>query len=283
MNSRLASLTLPDPAPIIHLVPADVSVRVSSYLCALRRRDLKDKPQGFSGGIALAWLRFVSRPPGIPKELYTHMKRSLALILTLASGFVLSAAAQTSPVPAAPSPTGPAKIAVIAFQVAVAQTNEGQRNFADLQKKYAPREAQLKSEGEEIDTLTKQLQAQGDKLNDEERANRARTIDDKKKKAQRDLEDAQNDMNTEMQEMYNGLASKVYDVLATYAQQQGFTLVLDVAQQQNPVLWASDSTNITKQIIEAYNVKSGVPAPPAQPATGSEPAKPAPKAPATVH
>jgi len=209
------------------------------------------------------------------------MKRQIALFLTLASGLALSAAAQTSPAPATAAPAGPAKIAVIAFQVAVAQTNEGQRNFADLQKKYAPREAQLKTLGEEIDTLTKQLQAQGDKLSDAERASRAKTIDDKNKQAKRMLEDAQNDMNSEMQEMYNGLASKVYDVLASYAQQQGFTLVLDVAQQQNPVLYASDSTNITKAVIDAYNVKSGVPAPPAQPAAAAAPSTP--KAPASAH
>ena len=214
---------------------------------------------------------------GISKELYTHMKRSLVLIFSLALGLALSAAAQTSP---AAAPAGPAKIAVVAFQVAVAQTNEGQRNFADLQKKYAPKEAQLKSLSDEIETLTKQLQAQGDKLSDAERASKAKVIDDKKKQAQRQLEDAQNDMNTEMQEMYNGLASKVYDVLATYAQQQGYTLVLDVAQQQSPVLYASDSTNITKAVIEAYNVKSGVPAPPAQPAGAAPaPARPAAKPP----
>ena len=207
------------------------------------------------------------------------MKRSLALAFTLASGLALSAAAQTSPAPAA-APAGPAKIAVVAFQVAVAQTNEGQRNFADLQKKYAPKEAQLKTLSDEIDKLTKALQAQGETLSDSERASRAKTIDDKKKVAQRELEDAQNDMNSEMQEMYNGLASKVYDVLAAYAQQQGYTLVLDVAQQQNPVLYASESTNITKAVIDAYNVKSGVPAPPpsATPAAGAAP-KPAPKAP----
>ena len=205
------------------------------------------------------------------------MKRSLVLIFSLALGLALSAAAQTSP---AAAPAGPAKIAVVAFQVAVAQTNEGQRNFADLQKKYAPKEAQLKSLSDEIETLTKQLQAQGDKLSDAERASKAKVIDDKKKQAQRQLEDAQNDMNTEMQEMYNGLASKVYDVLATYAQQQGYTLVLDVAQQQSPVLYASDSTNITKAVIEAYNVKSGVPAPPAQPAGAAPaPARPAAKPP----
>jgi outer membrane protein len=115
-------------------------------------------------------------------------------------------------------------------------------------------------------------------LSDVERASRAKTIDEKKKLAQRDAEDAQNDYQAEMQELYNGLASKVYDVLASYAQQQGFTLVLDVAQQQNPVLYANESTNITKQIIDAYNLKSGVPAPPAQPAAAA-PARPAAKPP----
>jgi len=204
------------------------------------------------------------------------MKRSLALIVTLASGFALSAAAQTLPASAAAASAGPAKVAVIAFQAAVAKTNEGQRNFADLQKKYAPREAHLKSLAEEIDTLTKQLQAQGDKLSDVERASRAKTLDEKKKKAQRELEDAQNDMNSEMQELYNGLASKVYDVLASYAQQQGYTLVLDIAQQQNPVLYATPSSDITNAVTDAYNVKSGVPAPPAQP----EASRPAAKSPA---
>ena len=70
------------------------------------------------------------------------MKRFFALVLLLASGTVLTAAAQTrrSRAPAATSaaPAGPVKIAVVAFQVAVAQTNEGQRNFADLQRSTNP-------------------------------------------------------------------------------------------------------------------------------------------------
>lgn len=211
------------------------------------------------------------------------MKRSLVLAVTLASGFVLSAAAQTTAAPAA-APAGPAKIAVIAFQAAVGQTNEFQRNFADLQKKYEPKREQLKTLSDEVDNLTKQLQSQGDKLSDAERASRAKTIDEKKKQLQRSGEDAQNDFQSEMQETFNGVASKVYDVLSAYAQKEGYTLVLDVSQQQNPVLYANESTNITKAILDAYNVKSGVPAPPppAQSGLPSAPApKPAPKAPAT--
>jgi len=212
------------------------------------------------------------------------MKQSIAIAVLMASGVALAAAAQTPAEPAAAAPAntttaaapaGPPKIAVIAFQVAVGQTNEFQRNFADLQKKYDPKRTQLKTLSDEVDNLTKTLQTQGDKLSDAERATRAKTIDDKKKQLQRDGEDASNDFQNEMQEMYQGLASKVYDVLSTYAQQHGYTLVLDVAQQQTPVLYAIDSTNITKPIIEAYNVKSGVPAPPAQPA-GATPSAPMP-------
>ncbi len=217
------------------------------------------------------------------------MKQSLALAVFMASGIVLGAAAQTpaesasaapanTPASTAAAPTSP-KIAVIAFQVAVGQTNEFQRNFADLQKKYDPKRQQLKTLNDEIDNLTKQLQTQGDKLSDAERATRAKQIDDKKKQLQRDGEDASNDFQNEMQEMYQGLASKVYDVLSTYAQQHGYTLVLDVAQQQTPVLYAVDSTNITKPIIDAYNAKSGVPAPPTPPAGAATPSAPVPSAP----
>jgi len=207
------------------------------------------------------------------------MKRSLVLATLLVSSFALRAVAQTPA--AASAPAGPSKIAVIAFQVAVAQTNEGQRNFADLQKKYLPKENILKAQNDEIESLTKALQAQGATLTDADRASKARTIDEKKKKLDRDAEDLRNEGGQEAQEMYNTLASKVYDVLSSYAQQQGYTLILDVSQQQNPILFALPSTDISKAIVDAYNVKSGVPAPPPS-AAGAAPApapKTAPKAP----
>ena len=213
------------------------------------------------------------------------MKRSIAILAAAFSGVALCAAAQT--------PAAPAKIAVIAFQTAVTQTNEFQRNFADLQKKFTPKRDQLKTLSTQIDTLKSQLQAQGDTLSEAERASRARIIDDKEKQLQRDGEDAQNDFQQEMQEVFAGVATKVGAVLSSYAQQQGFTVVLDGGTQQAPVvLYASPTSDITKAIVDAYNVKSGVPAPAAEPAAATprstpsapKPApKPAPKAPAGAH
>jgi outer membrane protein len=220
------------------------------------------------------------------------MKRLLVLSLLLASGFSVTASAQ---VPAAPmpadassssaaptTPVGPAKIATVAFQLAVSQTNEFQRAFTDLQKKWDPKRQQLKALSDDLDKLTKDFQAQGDKLTDEERASRTKTLEDKKKKFDREQGDDQNDFQQEMQELIGNSASKVYDVLSNYAEKNGYTLVLDISGQQTPVLYWLESTDITKPVIEAYNVKSGVPplpgAPAATPATSTPKTPSAPQA-----
>jgi outer membrane protein len=203
-------------------------------------------------------------------------------MLTLASGFALSAAAQTAPAAAA-APAGPTKVAVIEFQAAVGQTNEFQRDFADLQKKYEPKRSQLKTQADEIEGLEKQLQAQGATLSEADRASKAKTIDDKKKQAQRFAEDAQNDLTQEMNEVYNKVATKVFDVLNDYAKQQGFTVILDgsASQQQAPtVLFHTDGSDISKAVLDAYNLKSGVPAPPPQAPSAPAAPRPAAKAPA---
>ena len=220
------------------------------------------------------------------------MKRLLVLLALLAAGSSLAVWAQTpaAPVPAAPVPAGaaataaataavgPSNIAVVSFQAAVSQTNEFQRAYVDLEKKWTPKRQQLKTLSDDIDRLTKELQSQGDKLSETERVTRAKSLDDKKKQFDRQSQDAQNDLGQEMQELFSTTASKVYDVLSSYAEKNGYTLVLDNSTQQSPILSFSTATDITKPVIEAYNAKSGVPPLPPQPA--GAPGTSAPKAPA---
>jgi outer membrane protein len=78
-----------------------------------------------------------------------------------------------------------------------------------------------------------------------------------------------------MQTTYATLAEKVFGTVQSYAEQNGFTVVLDdtPSQQAAPtVLWASKGTDITAAVIQAYNAKSGVPAP----AASAVPSAPAP-------
>jgi Skp family chaperone for outer membrane proteins len=211
------------------------------------------------------------------------MKRLHLALISLALGSAVAALAQSpagqhSAAPAAThetaAPAGPAKVAVIEFQAAVAQTNEFQRDFADLQKKYDPRRTEIKNLTTEIDTLTKQLQAQGAQLSDVERETRAHAIDDKKKQLDRDTQDAQSDFQSDMQDLVNRIAGKVGATMQDYAQKRGYTLVLDASEQQQQaptVLYAAPANDITKAVIEAYNEKSGIPAPPAPSSTPDAP------------
>ena len=217
------------------------------------------------------------------------MNRSLPLALALAvaactSSLVAQAPATAAHAPAAATPEAiPAKVAVIAFEQAVIATNEGQRAVADVQKKYEPQRSKIETQGNEVNSLRQQLQALPANTPDAERASRERTLDTKEKQLQRDGEDATNAFQGEVQEAYGKVAQKVGASAVKYAQDNGFTLLLNVGGNQqtpNPVLWFAQTTDITQAVINAYNTSSGIaPPPPSAPA----PAAHRPAAGATTH
>jgi outer membrane protein len=203
------------------------------------------------------------------------LRHRVGRALLVFGGSILPVVAQA---PAAKPADAPAKIAVVQFQPAVTATNEFQRDFAELQKKFEPKRTELKNLGDEIDRLTKQLQTDGAKLSEAEQATRARSIDNKKKQAQRLADDDQSEYEQAVQELFNRVGAKVGETLTKYASEHGYTLVVDRSERQDQtpvVLWASPSIDITQPVVDAYNAKSGVPAPPSAAAPSPAP-KPAP-------
>jgi Skp family chaperone for outer membrane proteins len=231
------------------------------------------------------------------------MNRTLVLVSALGAGLsTVAATAQTAKTPApvtapttapephnapsAPPQAVPAKIALIAFEQAVFATNEGQKAVQDVNKKYEPKKAQIDSAAREVDSLKKQLQGAPSTLSDDERATRLRNIDTKEKQLNRDMEDANNAYQADLQEAYAGVARKVSATVQNYVAQNGYTLLLDVSNQQNSnVMWASRNPNIdiTQAVVDAYNTSSGVAAPPpSAPSAGAPAAAPRPHT-ATPH
>ncbi|RZU41150.1 OmpH family outer membrane protein [Edaphobacter modestus] len=194
-----------------------------------------------------------------------------------------TSAAPATPAPAAAAPATPqaipAKIAVIEYEQVAAATNEGQRSLQELQAKYQPRKAQLDALAAEIDTLQKQMQSAPASMPDDERASRARAIDVKQKQYQRDGEDATNSYNADVQEAIGKVAQKLGPVVMKYVQQNGYTMLLDNnAQQQGglTLMWAP-GTDISKEVVDAYNAASGVSAPaPSAPSAARPPSSSAP-------
>jgi len=195
------------------------------------------------------------------------------LTLALITLLPLSLLAQTAPAGGASAAgSAPTKIGLVNILEAISATNEGQKELDDLQKRFAPKQTELRGISDEIDRLKKQLDGQSAKLSEEERNAQVRTIEAKQKVLQRNYEDAQSEFQQAQQDISGRIYQKMAAVLEKYATSNGYAVVLDVSGQQNTVLWGNTGTLITKQLVDAYNAQSPVP-PPAAPASGAQ-AKP---------
>jgi outer membrane protein len=229
----------------------------------------------------------------------------------LASVFALSAlalaqAGNADPaLPAAPSAstppaattaepaTGGGRVGTINIEQAIFASNEGQRDFDALSKKLEPKQTELKNMNDEVESLKKQLSTSGDKLGEDARGNLVKQIEQKQKSLERSVQDARDDAQAQQNEIAQRILQKMAPVIVNYAQTAGFGMIVDTSNPwpQGPILWALPSMDITRAVVEAYNVKSGVPAPakPAAPlqksgtGAGAKPAAPAATKPQTTN
>jgi len=207
------------------------------------------------------------------------------IIMAVALALPLAAQAQTDNAAAGNAPAsaaapattapGPTKLGVISVQDCILATNEGQKEFEALGKKFEPTRNELKSLNDEIDGLKKQLDAQGSKMNEEARAGLVRQIETKQKALSRKQEDAQNDFVGQQNEIAQKILQKLGPVIDKYAKDNGLGLIIDISKPwpDGVVLWANQSVDITKPIVDLYNAQAGVPAAPsASRPSGTRPA-----------
>jgi outer membrane protein len=203
---------------------------------------------------------------------FAHLLLATSLLSTAALGQAA----------AAPAASG-TKIGIINMQTAIIATNEGQRDFEALGKKFEPKKAELKGLGDELDGLKKQLDTQGSKLNDDARADLVKKIESKQKMLTRDSEDAQNEFQTQQSEVARKIVEKMYPVIQKYAKDNNLGAIFDATRvwPEGEIVWAGESVDATKGVVDAYNAQSDVP-PPATPASAkpaaTKPAAPKPAA-----
>jgi outer membrane protein len=180
-----------------------------------------------------------------------------AVLGTFAFAQGAAAPATTTPATAAPAAsTGPVptKIGVVNIQQAIQECAEGKKEIDALQAKFAPKQVELKTMNDDVEALKKQYQTQAEKLSEEEKSSRAKTIDTKQKALQRNYEDAQAEFQQAEQDVVNRIGAKMVGVLEKYGNANGFAVVLDVSNPQtSPVLWATQGTVITKELVDAFD------------------------------
>lgn len=195
---------------------------------------------------------------------------------TPSSGAAAPATTPASPAPATTTgPTGGTKVGTINIQEAIFGSNEGQKEVQALQKKFEPKQAELKQANDELESLKKQLNTQGDKLNQDALDTLKKQIESKQKVFDRNVQDAQEDFGNQQQEIASKILQKMAPMIVKYSQENGFGIIVDTSKPwpQSNVLWWGEAVDITKPVVEAYNVQSGVAAP-TPPAGATKPATP---------
>jgi outer membrane protein len=182
-----------------------------------------------------------------------------------------------------------AKVGVINLQSAIVSTKDGQKAANEIQSRFNPKKADLDKRQSDIAQLQDQLNRGRNTLSEDARQKLVREIDQKTKSLNRDTEDARAELDQDEQKIMNELGSRIVAVIDKYAKDNGYVMILDVSSPQTPVMFASNTIDVTRDIIELYDKNapapasgtgtstSGIAAPAVKPAAARPAPPPAPK------
>lgn len=171
------------------------------------------------------------------------------------------------------------KVGVVDVRAAIIATAEGKQASAELQSKFAPRQAELENLNKQINDIRQRLQAGANTLSAEEQARLQRQGESIAKQLERKQNEYQQDVNDEQSDVVDRIGRKMVDVLNRYSRENGYAVVLDSSAQNTPLIYKSDGIDITQDIVrlydQAYPVRAGAAA------AGGATKQPAPKPAAT--
>src|SRR5580704_8445758 len=172
------------------------------------------------------------------------------------------------------------KFGVINMQEALLSTKDGQKAVAELKAKFAPKEQEFQKRQAELAAKQEQYRKTENTISEEAKATLARDIDAITKNLTRDTDDARQDVEQEQQRVLNELGQKMMQVIQKYSTEKSLTMVFDVSGQPNNIMFASNTIDITRDIIAMYDSApptTAVPGAKTAPTTTSAPKTTAPR------
>jgi Skp family chaperone for outer membrane proteins len=174
----------------------------------------------------------------------------------------------------------PTKICVINLQSAMLATKDGQSSAEEFRTKFAePEEKKLQAKQAEITDLSDKLQRGANTMSQTAQDDMKRSIDRKSTEYKRAVEDYKFDSDEMQRKLLDDLSAKMQSVIARYAQENACAVFLDVTNPNSGIMWISDTADVTRQIVEAYDkTQPSAPTSAGAPAgirpLGTSPAKP---------
>jgi Skp family chaperone for outer membrane proteins len=152
---------------------------------------------------------------------------------------------------AAPAPAP--KIALVNIQDAIVGTSDGHTAEKELAAEFEPRKAQLDEKRNALEALKDKVQ--DEKLTSGQREKLIKEVNDKTILLNLETDKDDSDLEAAQKKVLAELGKKMVTVIADFAIHEGYAVVFDVSTSQAPLLYADNATDITREVIAAYESK----------------------------
>jgi outer membrane protein len=175
------------------------------------------------------------------------------------------------------------KVVVVDFERAVVESEEGKKASDKFNGLLQAKQGDVEKKQRELDEQQKKLQNGARTLSEQAKADIQRDIDRRTTELQRLNEDAQRELQGARDELLKPIAERASAVLGVMAEQENYTLVIDISNPESNVVWKNPKNDITDELVKRINASSAAtgkteapkaPAP-ATPSTGTRPTPPA--------
>jgi outer membrane protein len=173
------------------------------------------------------------------------------------------------------------KVAIVDFEKALVESMEGKKSSEKFNATLQSKQADGERRQRELEDAQKKLQTQERTLSEAAKASLQKDIERRTTEMQRFSEDTQKEMQSLRDELLRPIAERASGILNAIAAEQGYTLVVDISNPQNNVVWFNPQSDITAEVtrrIDASTPKTSEAAPAPRP-TPAVPVVPRPAAP----
>ena len=164
------------------------------------------------------------------------------------------------------------KVGVVDFERAVVESVEGKKSSEKFNAQLQAKQTDIEKKKKELDDQQKKLQNGARTLSDPAKADIQRDIDRRTTELKRINEDAQKELQTMRDELLRPIAERATAILNAIAAEQSYTMVIDVSNPENNVVWFNPKSDITPDLIRRIDAQT----PKAEPAKTEAPKTPVP-------
>jgi outer membrane protein len=141
-------------------------------------------------------------------------------------------------------------VAVVDFERAVVESVEGKKASDKFNVTLKAKQGDVEKRQKDIEDSQKKLANGTITLSATAKADLQRDIDRKTTELQRINEDTQKELQALRDELLRPIAERATATLNAMAAAEGYTLVIDISNPQNNVIWANPKNDITAELIK---------------------------------